>query len=144
MEYKTRKELGDVAALHESISATAGMSHSQRLERWAQLLERRTDQRLATLYETEYALATDRAHLRSDGSPISIAFSDPVLRAAGMTSDTYGEAKRFFELSDRQLHRALCYCHFGSTVAAITVAHQIRGVVQSEKLWARISAFFCG
>jgi hypothetical protein len=61
--------------------------------------------------------------MRSDGSPISVAFADPVLRAAGLENDSYGEAKRFFELTDRQLHKIICYCHFGATVNAATAAH---------------------
>ena len=44
--------------------------------------------------------------MRGDDTPISLAFRNPVLRASGMTNDTYGEAKRFFELSDGQLHDA--------------------------------------
>jgi hypothetical protein len=50
--------------------------------------------------------------MRGDGSPISVAFEDPVLRAAGLENDNYGEAKRFFELTDGQLHEIICYCHF--------------------------------
>ncbi len=38
--------------------------------------------------------------MRSDHSPVSVAFSDPVLRVAGLSDDTFGEAKRFFELED--------------------------------------------
>jgi hypothetical protein len=49
-----------------------------------------------------------RAAMRSDSSPISVAFADPVLRAAGLENDSYGEAKRFFKLTDRQLHKIIC------------------------------------
>ena len=44
-----------------------------------------------------------------------MAFNDPVLRAAGLRDDSYGEAKRFFELTDRQLHWLVCYCHYGQS-----------------------------
>jgi hypothetical protein len=102
------------------------LSRSERLERWAELLERNPDRRLATLHQTEYQPAGARAAMRSNGSPISVAFADPVLRAAGLENDSYGEAKRFFELTDRQLHKVICYCHFGATVNAATAAHYVR------------------
>ncbi|MDP9812634.1 hypothetical protein J2W42_005504 [Rhizobium tibeticum] len=56
---------------------------------------------------------------RSDakrGFPIAVAYEDAVFRAEGLSDDTYGEAKRFFELSDWQLHRFVCSCHSGTTV----------------------------
>ena len=64
--------------------------------------------------------------MRCDNSAISVAFSDPLLRSAGLESDTYGEAKRFFELSDGQLHPIVCFCHFGMTVSAARTAGYIR------------------
>ena len=82
------------------------MSRSERLERWAELLEQNPDRRLSTLHQTEYQPARERAAMRSDGSPISVAFEDPVLRAAGLENDSYGEAKRFFELTDSNCTRS--------------------------------------
>jgi hypothetical protein len=41
-----------------------------------------------------------RDALRATDSPISVAFADPILRAAGLKDDTYGEAERFFEITD--------------------------------------------
>jgi hypothetical protein len=102
------------------------MSRNQRLERWAALLEQNPGQRLSTLPQTENQPVIARASMRADGSPMSIAFADPVFRAAGLANDSYGEAKRFFELTDRQLHRTICYCHFGATVSAATAAHYVR------------------
>ena len=49
-----------------------------------------------------------------------------LLRAAGLEDDTYGEAKRFFELSDRQLHKIVCFCHFGTALSAGETARYIR------------------
>ncbi|UXN58329.1 hypothetical protein [Phyllobacterium zundukense] len=121
------------------------MSRNQRIERWAELLELNPSRRLATLHQTENRLAKERDAMRIDGSPISAAFGDPVLRAAGLQGDSYGEAKRFFELTDYQLHRALCYCHFGATVSAATAAHYIRKAAGSgrrslvARLWERLA-----
>lgn len=120
------------------------MSRSERLQRWADLLERDPDLSLLTLRETEYRPEEERLAMRADGTAISIAFADPVFRAAGLENDTYGEARRFFELSDRQLHRLVCFCHFGARVSARTVAHSVRSLAarNSNGIIARLVAFF--
>ena len=84
--------------------------------------------------------------MRDDGSPISVAFEDPVLRVAGLENDNYGEAKRFFELTDRQLHEIICYCHFGATVSAVTAARHIRAAIAGRQpgMFARIREAFVG
>ena len=71
--------------------------------------------------------------MRSIGSPLSVAFEDPVLRAEGLTSDTYGDAKRFFQLSDWQLHNIVCYCHHGVTMTAGTAARHVRAVADGSR-----------
>lgn len=109
------------------------MSRNERLERWAELLERHPDRRLSTLRQTEYQPAGERAIMRGDGSPISVAFNDPALRAAGLENDSYGEAQRFFELTDEQLHEVICYCHLGATVNAATAAYHIRRVLTGRQ-----------
>jgi hypothetical protein len=106
------------------------MSRRSRLERWAELLEKIPEQRLTTLQETEHQSREIRAMMRSDTSPISVAFGDPILRAAGLRSDTYGEAKRFFEMTDRQLHNVTCYCHFGTTVRGTDAAYCVRAAIE--------------
>jgi hypothetical protein len=125
MEYKTVKQLEQVAEVHQ----TPVMSRSERLERWAELLERQSDRRLNTFYETEYQTRIQRDTLRCDDSPISVAFDDPLLRAAGLKDDSYGEAKRFFELSDWELHRVVCYCHHGAVMSAETAARSVRAIL---------------
>ena len=122
------------------------MPRGKRLQRWAELLERDPHRLLSTLHETEHQPDAVRAVLRCDNSAISVAFNDPILRAAGMENDTYGEAKRFFELSDRQLHRIICYCHFGATVSAETTASYLRAkhVGRREGILARLRTMFVG
>ena len=61
-----------------------------------------------------------------------MAFADPVLRLQGMQSDTYGEAKRFFELSDRALHNIVCYCHVGATMQAGRAARYVRFAIEGD------------
>lgn len=127
MKHQTIEQLQIVAEIDQAYPRQA-MSRSERLERWAELLERNPDRRLSTLPQTEYQPVRARGAMRGDGSPISAAFEDPVLRTAGLENDNYGEAKRFFELTDRQLHEIICYCHFGATVTAATAARHIRAV----------------
>jgi hypothetical protein len=126
MEYKTVEQIGKVAEIHGEQPL---MSRIERLQRWAELLETQPDRRLNTLFETEYQGQAVRDAMRHVETPISVAFDDPILRTAGLTSDTYGEAKRFFEISDRELHNILCYCHYGATLSAVTAARSVRAIL---------------
>lgn len=117
------------------------MSRAERLTRWAELLEMEPHRRLATLHQTEYQALSVRSTMRCAGSPISVAYDDPVLREQGLADDTYGEAKRFFELTDAQLHGALCYCHYGATVRAATAARNVRAAIKPG-LFTRLQEFF--
>jgi hypothetical protein len=106
------------------------LTRGERLARWAVLLEQTPDQRLSTLPETEYQPARVRDAMRSAGSPITVAFEDPMLRAEGLQNDTYGEAKRFFELTDWELHQLVCSCNSGATVRAEAAARCVREVLE--------------
>jgi hypothetical protein len=143
MKHHALEQLQSVAEVDQDYPRQT-MSRSERLERWAELLEKHPDRRLSTLHQTEYLPARERATMRSDGSPISVAFVDPVLRAAGLKNDSYGEAKRFFELTDHQLHRVICYCHFGETLSAATAAHHIRKALSGRQrgMLIRLRAVF--
>ncbi|CAN7556560.1 hypothetical protein [Mesorhizobium sp. LjNodule214] len=145
MKHQTIEQLQIVAEIDQGYPRQA-MSRSERLERWAELLERNPDRRLSTLPQTEYQPVRARVAMRGDGSPISVALEDPVLRAAGLENDNYGEAKRFFELTDRQLHEIICYCHFGATVTAATAARHIRAVRTGRQpgMFARLRDAFVG
>ena len=109
------------------------MSRTERLERWAELLEANPERRLTTLYQTEFQSAGTRDAMRADGSALTVAFEDSYLRTAGLADDSYGEAKRFFELTDHQLHRMVCYCHFGANVSAGTTARYVRRFLPSAQ-----------
>src|SRR5215207_333980 len=103
MQHKTQEQLQRVAAVYPN-QARPAMTRSERLERWVELLDREPGQRLSTLSGTEYQRSDARDKMRSVDSPLSVAFEDSVLRAEGLAGDTYGDAQRFFELTDRQLH----------------------------------------
>ena len=144
MKHQTIEQLQVIAEVEQDYPQT--MSRSARLERWAELLEQNPDRRLSTLHQTEYQSANARAFMRGDNSPLTVAFEDPVLRSAGLKNDSYGEAKRFFEMSDRQLHEVICYCHFGATVKATTAARHIRAALTGSQsgIFDRLRGAFVG
>ena len=129
MEYKTIEQLAKYSGVIEAPEAQPHLSRLERLNRWAELLEMRPNRRLNTLRETEHQSVAFRSVMRMPDTPIAVAFADPVLRSAGLSDDTYGTAKEFFQVSDHQLHAVLCYCRYGSTVAAKEAARAVRRVV---------------
>ena len=128
MEYKSVAQLAQVATVNAA-ARPSRLSQIERLQRWVHLLELNPDRRLNTLFQTEYEKAVARNAMRAAYSPISVAFADPVLRHEGLVGDSYGDAKVFFDLKDQQLHQALCYCHYGSTLSAGSAAAALRGVI---------------
>ncbi|WP_426131151.1 hypothetical protein [Pararhizobium sp. PWRC1-1] len=119
------------------------LSREDRIQRWVELLEREPHRLLSTLRETEFQPASLRASMRSDNTAITVGFNDPVLRAAGLENDTYGAAKRFFQMSDGQLHHIVCDCHFGTTVSAERTARYIRAKhIKRAGIWGRFLSMF--
>ena len=147
MKHQTLDELQRVAAVHAEETAPRILTRAERLERWADLLEADPDRRLNTLPGTEYEPDEVRRTMRRLHSPLSIAAEDPVMRAAGLKDDTYGEAMRFFELSDWQLHGIVCYCHFGAPMTADQAARRVRMAVSGSRepsLFARLRHVIAG
>ena len=70
--------------------------------------------------------------MRHDNSPLTVALEDAIFRAQGLRDDTYGEAKRFFELTDRQLHEIVCHCHVGATIRARWAASRVRAAISAR------------
>src|SRR5688572_13791068 len=50
------------------------LTRRERLERWAELLERDPNRRLSTLGEIEFAPRAERPSMRADNSPLAVAF----------------------------------------------------------------------
>ena len=141
MKHQTLDQLQAVAKVGGRYPDT--LSRAERLERWAKCLEANPARQLFTLHETEHQSAKMRDEMRRNDSPISVAFADPVLRASGLANDTYGEAKRFFELTDGHLHDVICYCHYGETVKAATAARNVRSIL-APGVFARFRDTFMG
>jgi hypothetical protein len=146
MKHQSQEELQRAAIVHTD-HPIRPMSRTERLDRWAELLERDPGRRLATLPGTEYQTAATRGKMRSLGSPLSVAAEDPVFRTEGLKDDSYGEAKRFFELTDRDLHRIVCYCHHGATITGASAARFVRAATGGQDqsgLFARMRDVFNG
>lgn len=129
MKHEPRERLQAIADVHVNLGHRP-LARSERLARWAELLEQTPDRCLNTLSETEYQSASVRDAMRSADSPITVAFEDAVLRADGLNDETYGEARRFFELSSFEMHQLVCSCHSGATVRAEAVAQCLRAVAE--------------
>ncbi|TIR55240.1 MAG: hypothetical protein E5X17_05540, partial [Mesorhizobium sp.] len=75
MKHQTLDQLHAVAEVR---TAKPVMSRTQRLARWAELLEREPNRLLTALIGTEYRAPRERNVMRGAGSPISVALEDPV------------------------------------------------------------------
>ena len=136
MEHKTLEQIRDVADILPE-RPDRRLSRRQRLERWADILEREGGRRLATLREIEYAPPEDRDDMRAEGSPLTVAFADPRLRADGLAGDTVGDAAAFFGVSPMQLHGILCVCHHGATITADAAARRVRAAIAQQQAYAQ-------
>ena len=97
MKYKNLEQIAREADVRPAV----GMSRRERLERWASVLAQQPERRLCAIEGTEFGTRPERLAKRADDSPITVAFQDPVLRAAGLRGDRVGDAVDFFELSER-------------------------------------------
>ncbi len=118
---------------------SATMSRYERLERWAEVLERSPTAVLTPFRDVELLPPADRPELQTVNSPLSAAYMDPVLRSAGLGSDRYGDGAEFFGLSRLQVHRVLCSCGYFGSMQSTEVARRIRAIAARERLrrlWA--------
>lgn len=134
MEHRTLEQVKRLAEFHPGENVPVQLTRRQRLERWAELLERHGDRRLNMLTGTEYRFYRGRDGMRCEGSPISVAYEDPVLRNAGLRDDTYGAAKDFFQLSHGQLHSIVCHCYNGFTERSQFSATRVRQIAGKASL----------
>lgn len=129
MERATRGHLSTKAAVFPNCPLSDVQSYEQRLERWSGLLGREPHRLLSTFPGTEFMDKHIRDAMSCPNSAITVAFEDPVLREAGLADDSYGTAKKFFGLSDAQMHWILCYCHHGTAIHAGVLTAVVRAVI---------------
>jgi hypothetical protein len=114
----------------------------RRLDRWADLLERH-DGPVKLLTRIEYLSERERALVREDNSPLTIAYRDPVLRGEGLAGDRLGDAVAFFDLNKSEAHYILCDCHDMGAVTRQILAQRVRTAarrVTFADVWAKLRA----
>jgi hypothetical protein len=104
-----------------------------RLEHLADILEEH-DSTIPLLTRIEYAPWHERPYLREDRSPLSLAFQDEGFRRQGLSGDRLGDIMDFFELTEREAHHLLCYCHYASSVTSMMVAERARELASKRTL----------
>lgn len=137
MKHELLDDLKSKAEVVFSKTEVKKMSRSERIGRWAALLEQHQG-RLMPFLRTEYLSYEARRALRADNSPLALAFSDPILRNDGLSSDTMGDGIDYFGLSEQKAHRLLCDCHYSGTMTGKEVASRLRSAAQpglAERLW---------
>ena len=125
MKHTPVSEISRVADVHV-VPPRPPLTRVERLERWAEVLERDPDRVLASLEEIEWKSEDERGAMRADCSALTVAYGDSVLRADGLASDRLGDAAIFFRLTDREAHFALCSCVYGQTMQAGVAARRVR------------------
>ena len=131
MEYRTREQIESIGSVWESTELDGGMSRRERLARWATILEQQPRQ-LRSIEGVEFANSGAK---RADCSPLSVAFDDPTLRAAGLRGDSVADACQFFGLSRHDVHHIVCYCHHGQTISPAVAANCVRNAMRrTERL----------
>ncbi len=126
MKHQSIAELTTIADVQPTKTV---MSRCDRLERWAECLEREPQRQLRSLEGIEYGPEAQRREARENNSPLTVAFADPVLREEGLKSDKLGDALDFFEMSHGEAHRVLCSCMHGRTMQAGEVARRVRSLM---------------
>lgn len=128
MKHQILEQIARDADIHPGM----GMSRRERLERWAELLERRPERHLCAIEGIEFGTRPEREAKRADNSPLTVASEDPILRVEGLRGDRVGDAVEFFDLSHEEVHRLVCYCHYRRTVAPGIVAAHVRMMAQQN------------
>src|SRR5919202_314343 len=123
MKHTPVSEISRVADVH-AVPLKPPLTRVERLERWAEALEREPDRELTSLEEIEWKAEDDRGAMRADGSALTVAYEDPVLRTEGLASDRLEDAVTFFRLTEAEAHFALCSCVYGQSLQAGVAARR--------------------
>ncbi|QCI65248.1 hypothetical protein [Phreatobacter stygius] len=137
MKHESLAEIRQVADIFSLGRDVPRLSHRERLERWAAVLDQHEGQVVPLVRIEDYA-PRERDNLRGDKTPLSVAFSDPILRADGLLSDRLGDAVGFFGLGHAEAHRLLCDCHYRGTMTAPKVAARLRAIARGgimQRIW---------
>ena len=142
MKHQSLDDLAPIAEIVPFGLESKTMSRSERLGRWAAALERH-EGRLTPLQRVEVLPTEVRATARADGSPVEVAYRDPILRAEGLAGDRFGDAMEFFALTHSEAHHVLCDCHYHGTMTGKAVASRLHSYARrstSDGVWKRAYA----
>ena len=129
MKHTPVAEISRVADV-SAIAPRPPLTRVERLERWAEALEREPDRLLTSLEEIEWRSDAERGALRAESSALTVAYEDPVLRTEGLASDCLGDALTFFRLTEAEAHFALCSCVYGQSMQARVAARRVRMIAR--------------
>lgn len=139
------KLLSDAQAL-PCEPAVESMSRVDRLRKWADALQAHQGH-LNALQQIEYLPFRERRAYHGPNTPLTVAYNDPDLRAAGLAGETLGDIMDFFEMTNEDAHRLLCDCHYQGTMTGGGLAYRIRDYarrVERGTLWERAQGVFFG
>ena len=145
MKYRTFDEMQRVADIAD-VGRTR-LTRRERLERWADVLMQDPRRVLRPLYRLEFMAMRERMLARGDGTPLAIAYADPMLRDDGLTGDRVGDAMVYFDLSHRDIHFLVCACHCHGDMTASNVAAQLRLMAKQvtvREAWGWLRSRFAG
>ena len=136
MKYRTLDELAPVAHVVPVGAGSRRTLRRQRLERLATVLD--DYQGILRLFSrVEYLPQEERQSMRTNYSPLTVAYQDPMLRQQGLSGDRIGDAMRFFDLSWHEAHHLFCDCHYVGGVTSQMVAKRVRTVAR-RRIWSDI------
>lgn len=98
------------------------LTRYHKLMRFAEIV-RKHDSPFVIFHRLEYATAAELDRMDDPRSAFALAAADPVLAEAGLGNTSVGEAKRFFELDQAQLHEFSCDC--GGVIDNTQMANRI-------------------
>ena len=128
MEYKILDDIRRMADIFPHRTTGRKLTKSERLERWAAVLEAQAERPLRPLMRVEFLSPDQRRMLRDDDTPLTVAHRDPVLQADGLESDRFGDAVTFFGLQEHEAHYLVCDCHYRGSMTATAVAARVRAI----------------
>lgn len=99
---------GEILEL-ESTATVVTMTRREKLLRWASLVREWTAQ-IGLYHGLEYRSKEWLNGAGIGGSAFAVATSDPILTDAGYKPTSVGDAMKFFELSQSDLHEFSCDC----------------------------------
>lgn len=138
MEYRSVADLRGIADVTPVVTK---LTRAQKIDIWVEALKRDAMRELHPLQDIEWVAPEHRALLRADSSPLTVAFDEPALRAAGLQSDRLGDAMAFFGLSEAQAHDMLCACRYGRSMLAGVAARRISRLSRGGVI-GRLRGFF--